>query len=75
LRTGGGLRTFNISTANAGQYVLEVYKPELVNIVAEIVASLKYDHVLVVHGLDGLDEISPIGNSRVASNIIDEVLR
>ena len=55
-----------INPADARRHVLGVYKPELVNIVAEIVAALKYDHVLVVHGLDGLDEISPIGKTVVA---------
>lgn len=55
-----------INPADARRHVLGVYRPELVNIVAEIVSALKYDHVLVVHGLDGLDEISPIGKTVVA---------
>ncbi len=55
-----------INPADARRHVLGVYKPELVNIVAEIVSALKYEHVLVVHGLDGLDEISPIGKTVVA---------
>ncbi len=55
-----------INPADARRHVLGVYKPELVDIVAEIVSNLKYEHVLVVHGLDGLDEISPIGKTIVA---------
>ena len=55
-----------INPADARRHVLGVYRPDLVNIVAEIVSALNYDHVLVVHGLDGLDEISPIGKTAVA---------
>ena len=55
-----------INPADARRHVLGVYKPELVDIVAEIVSNLKYEHVLAVHGLDGLDEISPIGKTIVA---------
>lgn len=55
-----------INPADARRHVLGVYRPELVNIVAEIVSALKYEHVLIVHGLDGLDEISPIGKTVVA---------
>ena len=55
-----------INPADARRHVLGVYKPELVNIVAEIVSALKYEHALVVHGLDGLDEISPVGKTVIA---------
>ncbi|MBO8183739.1 MAG: anthranilate phosphoribosyltransferase [Archaeoglobus sp.] len=55
-----------INPADARRHVLGVYRPELVNMVAEIVSALKYEHVLVVHGLDGLDEISPLGKTVVA---------
>lgn len=55
-----------INPADAKRHVLGVYKPELVDMVAEIVAALNYEHVLVVHGLDGLDEMSPIGKTVVA---------
>ena len=55
-----------INPADAKRHVLGVYRPELVNIVAEIVSALKYEYVLVVHGLDGLDEVSPIGKTVVA---------
>lgn len=55
-----------INPADARRHVLGVYRPELVNIVAEIILALEYEHVLVVHGLDGLDEISLIGRTVVA---------
>jgi len=55
-----------INPADARRHILGVYRPDLVDIVAEIVASLNYEHVLVVHGVDGLDEISPIGKTIVA---------
>ncbi len=62
-----------INPADARRHVLGVYKPELVDIVAEIVSNLKYEHVLVVHGLDGLDEISPIGKTIVAEVKKDKI--
>jgi len=62
-----------INPANTKRHVLGVYRPDLVNTVAEIVSELDYEHVLVVHGVDGLDEISPIGKTRVAEVRGDDI--
>jgi len=48
-----------INPADARRHILGVYRPELVAMVADIL-------VEVVHGLDGLDEISVIGKTSVA---------
>ena len=42
-----------------------VYKPELLDIVSEVALSLGYTRGLFVHGLDGLDEISLMGKTRI----------
>ncbi len=55
-----------INPAGARRHVLGVYQPQLVNQVAEVVADLDFDHAMVVHGLDGLDEISLLGETRIA---------
>lgn len=43
-----------------------VYKPELVNMMAEVVAEMDFNHVIIAHGMDGLDEISLIGKTSIA---------
>lgn len=55
-----------INPAGAPRHLLGVYRPELVPMVAEVVAQLGMRHVMVVHGLDGLDEISLLGRTSVA---------
>lgn len=55
-----------INPADARRHVLGVYKPELLQQVAEVARDLGYKHALVVHGIDGLDEISILGETRVA---------
>jgi len=55
-----------INPANAKRHILGVYKPELVEQVAVAARDLGYEHALVVHGVDGLDEISLMGETRVA---------
>ncbi|MCC6420017.1 MAG: anthranilate phosphoribosyltransferase, partial [Gemmataceae bacterium] len=55
-----------INPAGAPYHLMGVYRPELVPMVAEVVAQLGMKHVMVVHGLDGLDEISIIGRTSVA---------
>lgn len=55
-----------INPADAKRHILGVYRPELVEMVADILVELKFEHALVVHGLDGLDEISVIGKTSVA---------
>lgn len=59
-----GIRTvFNIlgpltNPARAKAQVLGVFHPELTEKVAEVLRNLGVEHAIVVHGMDGLDEIS-----------------
>ena len=55
-----------INPADAKRHVLGVYQPHLVEQVAEVACQLGFTHATVVHGLDGLDEISLLGETRVA---------
>jgi anthranilate phosphoribosyltransferase len=55
-----------ISPAHVKAHVLGVYRRELVKPIAEVLARLGYVKALVVHGLDGLDEISNIGTTLIA---------
>lgn len=55
-----------INPAGVQRHILGVYQPELVDMVSQVAAQLGYDHTLVVHGLDGLDEISLLGPTRIA---------
>ena len=52
--------------AGARRQVLGVARPELVDLMADALARMGTEHALVVHGLEGLDEISIAGPSRVA---------
>ena len=67
-----GIRTvFNIlgpltNPANANAQVLGVYAPKLVEPLAEVLQKLGTEEALVVHGLDGLDEISTVGKTKLA---------
>jgi len=67
-----GIRTvFNIlgpltNPANANAQVLGVYDPNLVEPLAKVLQKLGTEEALVVHGLDGLDEISTIGKTKLA---------
>ncbi len=66
-----GIRTvFNIlgpltNPARAGNYLLGVADGALVESMALVLQSLACNHALVVHGEDGLDEITITGKSRV----------
>lgn len=55
-----------INPADARRHVLGVYQPQLVEQVAEVAYQLGFVHALIVHGVDGLDEISLLGETRVA---------
>ncbi|KAA6185044.1 anthranilate phosphoribosyltransferase [Thiohalocapsa marina] len=55
-----------INPADARCHLLGVYKSDLVSMMADILVELEFRHALVVHGLDGLDEISVIGKTSVA---------
>jgi anthranilate phosphoribosyltransferase len=62
-----GLRTvFNLlgpltNPAGARRQVMGVYAPELVEPIGRVLAGLGAEHALVVHGSDGLDEITTTG--------------
>ena len=67
-----GIRTvFNIlgpltNPANANAQVLGVYDPALVRLLAEVLQNLGTEEAMIVHGCDGVDEISTIGKTKVA---------
>jgi anthranilate phosphoribosyltransferase len=67
-----GIRTvFNIlgpltNPANANAQLLGVYDPKLVEPMAYALQRLGCKEAMVVHGLDGLDEISTIGRTVIA---------
>jgi anthranilate phosphoribosyltransferase len=52
--------------ARAPRQLLGVYASSLVPVVAETLAHLGSERALVVHGEDGLDEVSPSGPTRAA---------
>lgn len=62
-----GVRTvFNLlgpltNPANAPKQLLGVFSWEWLTLIAETLAQLGTQRALVVHGMDGLDEVSPIG--------------
>ena len=66
-----GVRTlFNIlgpltNPAGAKNQVLGVFSPELVGILVRVLQRLNSQHVMVVHGHDGLDEITTACETRV----------
>lgn len=55
-----------INPTGARNHTIGVYKPELVNMMANVVAEMDFNHVIVAHGLDGLDEISLLGRTSIA---------
>lgn len=55
-----------INPLRARNHTIGVYKPELVNMMANVVAEMDFNHVIVAHGLDGLDEISLLGKTSIA---------
>ena len=67
-----GIRTlFNIlgpltNPAGAKQQVMGVFHPDLVGIQARVLQRLGSQRVMVVHGEDGMDEITIAGNTLVA---------
>ena len=75
-----GIRTvFNIlgpltNPANAKAQLLGVYDGSLVKPLACVLKNLGCEEAMVVHGLDGLDEISTIGKTAVARLKQDEVM-
>jgi len=67
-----GIRTvFNIlgpltNPANASAQLLGVYEPKLVEPIAYALDRLGCQEAMIVHGLDGLDEISTVGNTVIS---------
>jgi anthranilate phosphoribosyltransferase len=67
-----GIRTvFNVlgpltNPANANAQVLGVYDAGLVEPLAKVLQRLGSEEALVVHGLDGIDEVSIVGKTKIA---------
>jgi anthranilate phosphoribosyltransferase len=59
--------------ANAGNQLIGVFHPDLVGILARVLQRLGSRHVMVVHGMEGLDEISVSGETLVGELKEDEV--
>jgi anthranilate phosphoribosyltransferase len=74
-----GVRTlFNIlgpltNPAGAGNQLIGVFHRDLVGILARVLQRLGSRHVMVVHGMEGLDEISLSGDTLVGELKDDEV--
>jgi anthranilate phosphoribosyltransferase len=74
-----GVRTiFNIlgpltNPAGAKQQVMGVFHPDLVGIQVRVLQRLGSRHVMVVYGIDGLDEISISGETMVGELVKGEV--
>jgi anthranilate phosphoribosyltransferase len=64
-----------INPARAPHHLMGVYQPHLVDLVSEAVTRLDMKHVVVAHGVDGLDEISILGPTKIAEVKGDEVER
>ncbi|HAW60164.1 MAG TPA: anthranilate phosphoribosyltransferase [Actinobacteria bacterium] len=71
-RKAMGIRTvFNIlgpltNPARASAQILGVYDQSLTEVMAEVLRNLGVRHALVVHGTDGMDEISNTGPSKIS---------
>ncbi|HIE64596.1 MAG: anthranilate phosphoribosyltransferase [Nitrospira sp.] len=67
-----GIRTiFNIlgpltNPARASVQVLGVFSEELTDLLAQVLVNLGTRHCFIVHGMDGLDEITVSGRSRIS---------
>ncbi|MEA2693051.1 MAG: anthranilate phosphoribosyltransferase [Acidobacteriota bacterium] len=74
-----GMRTiFNLlgpltNPAGARRQLMGVYAADLVPVIAQVLADLGSEHAMVVHGSDGLDEITTTGSTRVSEVIGGEV--
>lgn len=75
-----GVRTiFNIlgpltNPARARNQVMGVFHPDLVGIQVRVLERLGSRHVMIVHGLDGLDEMSISGETMVGELVKGEIL-
>ena len=67
-----GVRTvFNMlgpmtNPAGAKSQVIGVFAPEMCEIMANVLKNLGSERAMVVHGMDGLDEISTLGKTRIS---------
>ncbi|MFG0284910.1 MAG: anthranilate phosphoribosyltransferase [Phycisphaerales bacterium JB039] len=52
--------------ARASRQLIGIYQPDLVDLEAEALARLGAERAMVVHGLDGMDEISTTGPTKIA---------
>ncbi len=74
-----GVRTlFNVlgpltNPAGARRQVMGVYAEHLVEVIGRVLVELGCEHALVVHGSDGLDEITTTGPTRIAEVRAGEV--
>lgn len=72
IRAELGIRTiFNVlgpicNPANVKRQIVGVYSAELVKPIANVLNNLGSDHVWVVHGHDGLDEMTTTGSTTIA---------
>lgn len=79
VRKAMGVRTiFNClgpltNPAGARRQIMGVFSPSLVETLGHVQAELGAEHALVVHGADGLDEITTTGPTRVAETRDGEV--
>jgi anthranilate phosphoribosyltransferase len=75
-----GVRTiFNLlgpltNPAGAKNQIMGVFHPDLVGIQVRVLQRLGSKHVMTVHGLDGLDEISISGETMVGELLDGEIL-
>jgi len=61
--------------AGARRQVVGVADPALLDLIVEALRALGHTHALVVHGTPGMDEVSPLGPTRVAELVDDELRR
>lgn len=54
-----------INPAGASRHVLGVYRADLQELTCEVLPALDYQDVLLVHGIDGIDEIALTGPSGI----------
>jgi len=64
-----------INPAGAPRHLMGVYRPDYVDLVGDAVAQLGMEHVVVAHGVDGLDEVSILGPTAIAEIRGDRVER
>ena len=62
----GAIIGWLINPAGAPHHLMGVYQPHLVDLVADVVTQLPMKHVIIAHGVDGLDEVSILGPTKIA---------